>query len=343
MAAVTELSTISLSDFTSLTEQKFSVGMSMVKDYEDAKSLFIYMDIPKNTGKTKVFNEVDGETYASRKPEGADAQKSRVIMGYSKTMTKSRFAKEIDITYEMREENRHPEVVAALTDLSEFGWQRCALDLTHRITFATSTTYVDMDGETVDLTVGDGLALVSSVHTLTGSSTTYSNVITGNPQFSKGGYELAKDRTNSQIMNNFGDQRVMEFDTVVTGNDTATLDEVAILKRSTSDPTQNNSGVINSYQNSFRHVVLPRLATTATGARDSTKEKVWAYVATGGGMNKRWQAYFGMWEAPNLKTPAPGNNLEDAHNDNWTYGMRMGYGICIIVGKGFMYSTGLGV
>jgi hypothetical protein len=36
------------------------------------------------------------------------------------------------------------------------------------------------------------LALISTVHTLTGSATTYSNQITGNPQFSKGALENAE-------------------------------------------------------------------------------------------------------------------------------------------------------
>jgi len=67
-----------------------------------------------------------------------------------------------DITFEMRSENRHVEVVNSLTNLATFSPQRAAIDLTHRFTFATATSYVDMDGDTVSTVVGDGLALVSA-------------------------------------------------------------------------------------------------------------------------------------------------------------------------------------
>lgn len=336
------INTISLPDLTSLTQQRFVQGASLVMDYEPVKSLYISDDAPANTGSTKQYNEIDGETYASYKPEGADASKARVIMGYSKTMTKRRFAKEIDITYEMRNENRQVEIVSQLTNLSQFCYQRMALDLTHRFTFCTATSYTDMDGESVSTTVGDGLALVSSVHTLTGSSTTYSNVITGNPVFSKGAFQVARGLANTQMLTNFGDQRVLEFDTVVTGDDPATVDAVKVLIQSNTDPTQNNPGVVNTYSNMFRHVIIKRLATTATGARDSTKEKYWGFLATNGSPDQRWQAYLGIWEAPNLKTPSEGENGEDFHNDNWSFSVRAGYGIATVTAQGLLWSTGAG-
>jgi hypothetical protein len=340
---VTELSTITLSDFTSLVRQKMlGPDMALIQDYTQVSSLYVRDDNPPNQGNTKKYNEVDGQTYATYKPEGADAAKASVIMGYSKTGTKRRFAKEIDITYEMRTENRFPEVTAALTDLSNFCRQRMSIDLTHRLTFATATSYVDMDGQTVDTTVGDGLALVSAVHTLTGTSTTYSNVITGNPVFSPGAFQTARSIANTQIYSQFGDRRIFDFDTVFTSDDPATCDEVKMLLRSTSDPTQNNPGVINPQAGMFRHVILPRLATTATGAYDSTKAKYWGYIATKGSLYNRWQAYFGVWEEPHLLYPAPGNNGDDIHNDNWTYGTRAGYMIVTVGARGFMLSTGLG-
>lgn len=339
---VSELNTVSLSDLTSLTMQRFLEWPALVPGYEEVKSLFITETIPQNTGSTRIYNEINMETYASFKGEGVDASKARVVMGYSKTMVKRRFAKEVDITYEMRTENRSPEVVSKLTNLVSFCPQRMVLDLTHRLTFATATSYTDMDGETVSTTVGDGLALVSSSHTLTGSSTTFSNVITGNPQFSKGAFQVARERAITQTLTHFGEQRVMMFDTIVTGDDPTTVDQVKQFVQSQTDPTQNNPGVINTYAGDFRHVILKRLATTATGARDSTKEKYWAYIATGGTAGERWQAYFGIWEEPNLKTPAPGNNGDNIHNDNWTYGVRGGWGIVVVSPVGFMLSTGLG-
>lgn len=192
-----------------------------------------------------------------------------------------------------------------------------------------------MDGETVDTSMGytTSTALVDSTHDLTGSTSTYSNVITGTPQFSKGAFQVARERANTQVVSNFNERRILNFDTIVTSDDPATLDDVRILLRSTSDPTQDNSGVVNTYSGSFNHVVLPRLATDANGAYDSTKVKWWFYLA-----RNDWHGYLGIWESPNLKTPATGNNGEDIHNDNWTFGTRCAFGICIVVGRGILGS-----
>lgn len=318
------------------------MGASLVKDYDAARSLYITENIPQNSGSTRKFNQMEGQTFASYKAEGADASKASVVMGYNVTMTKRRFAKEIDITYEARMENRHTEVVAALTNLSTFCYQRMAIDLTHRITFATATSYTDMDGATVATVVGDGLALVSAVHTLSGSSTTYSNVITGNPVFSKGAFQVARGLANTQIYTNFGERRIMEFNTIITGDDPTTVDAVKTLVQSNTDPTQNNPGVINTYSGDFKHVILPRLATTATGAYDSTKVKYWAYAAIGGNITTSWNAFVGIWEEPNLKVPTETNNGSDPHNDNMVFGCRAGWGIATVDSRGFMLSTGLG-
>lgn len=339
---VSEISIASLSELVSLTRQRFTEGPALVQDYDKVRSLYILDPVGKNQGNTKKYNEIDGETYASNKPEGVDVAKARVGMGYNVTGTKKRIGKEIDITYEAMNENRYPEIVGGLTDLSTFCQQRMALDLTHRLTFATSTSYTDMDGDTVATVVGDGYQLVYATHKLSLSSTTYTNIITGNPAFSPGAFQVARQCAIVNTYSNFGEQRVMEFNVVATGNDPATIDEVRTLLRSTSDPTQNNPGVINPQANMFTHVVLDRLATTATGAYDSTKAKYWFYIATNGSPQNRWQAYFAIYEEPRLLTPSPTNNLEDAHADVSTFGCRAGYMITVVGSRGIFHSTGLG-
>ena len=139
------------------------------------------------------------------------------------------------------------------------------------------------------------------------------------------------------IKDNFGNLRTLNWNTVVIHNDPATIREARQLNNSTSDTTQNNSGVLNVYKNMFRLVVLPRLATTASGAYDSTKKKQWHLVAAG-----QWQGYFCLFEAPNLKRPQTMNNGEDIHNDDWTFGVRVAYMILVVSAKGVISSSGLG-
>lgn len=337
MAAVSQISLASFSKLADTTQRMVAAWPDLIDELSEVRSLYKEMDIPRGTGNERTIWELEGELFARFKAEGADSAKSRVIEGYSKTGYVRRFAAEVDITWEAREMGKNQEIITRLTNLSTFAPQRMALDLTHRLTFATATSYTDMDGETVTTTMGDSLALASAVHTLTGSSDTYSSVITGNPIFSQGGLEVAMEVANVNIKDNFGNLRTLNFDTVVIHNDPATLRAARSLRNSTADNAQNNSGVVNTYKNMFELVVLPRLATTAAGAYDSTKKKQWHWVAKG-----QWQAYFSLFEAPNLKKPMSMNNGEDLNNDDWTFGVRVAYMILVVSAKGCLTSTGLG-
>ncbi len=173
----TLLSTISEPEFTDLVRRNWVETQDFID--RNASRMFIMDDIGGAQGNSKIYNEYDTETYADVKPEGVAAQKSKMGVGYNQTMTSQTFAKQVDITLEERVQNRYPEVKAKITSLSEFCANRQDLDASHRITFATSTSYTNMNGQTVTTTTGDGLALASSVHTLAFSSTTYRNRVSG--------------------------------------------------------------------------------------------------------------------------------------------------------------------
>jgi len=195
-----------------------------------------------------------------------------------------------------------------------------------------------MDGETVVTSVGDALALVDTAHTLKFSASTYSNRVPGDPLFSRGALEGAELITTTNILSNFGERRVMNFNTIVTGDDPNTVNNVKQFLNSVSDVDQNNSGVTNVYKGKYRHVALPYLATTATGSPDSAKRRWWFLMATGMGTDGS-QAYIGEWEAPHLKNaPVDGSNAENNSNDNWTYGTRCTYGIRACSGRGLIGS-----
>ena len=340
MAGVSTLSILALPEFTDLTRRTFSMMNNLVP--ERARLLFIEQSIPSQSGNVRRFQEVDGETYASLKNEGEDATLAEASVGYSIDMTAKRMAKQINITWEMRNQGRDPEIKTKLTSLASFCPQRLELDLTHILTFGTATSYTDQDGSTITTTVGDGLALVSASHTLNQSSSTYSNIITGNPAFSQTALEIAEERANTQILTNFGERRIINFNTIFTSDDPVQVNGVKQLIDSVSDVDQNNPGVVNVYGGKYKHVILPYLATDANGAYNSAKKDYWGLAATGMGTDG-WEAYLGMWEQPNLKVPSAGNNGEDFENDDWKYGTRCTYGIAVLSGKGMLLSTGLGV
>lgn len=327
------LNTVSFSGLTDLIRKEYVKSQEMVQTV--AKQIYISMPIAKGNGNTKRFDEVDTQTYGKIKREGEAVSKASVGIGYNVTMTKKRIGMEIDITQEMRDENRYPEVGSLIKSLTHFCPQRIDLDATHRLTFGTAVSYTDMDGETVATTGGDGLAIFSATHTLKYSSLTWSNIVSGNPVFSRGGLEAAELLTTTDILSNFGEKRVINFNTIITGNDPTTVNAVKEFLNSTTNVDQNNSGVMNVYQNKYKHVILPNLATTATGANDSTKRKYWFLAAIGMGTNGL-QAYYGEWEAPNMKPT--GGNMENPHTDVWSYGTRAGYGFVFVSGRGIIGS-----
>jgi hypothetical protein len=54
-------------------------------------------------------------------------------------------------------------------------------------------------------------------------------------------------------------------------------------------------------------------------------------------------AYLGMHEEPRLKTPpTEGNNAEEFSTDDWSFGTRAGYFICIVSGVWIKFSEGDG-
>lgn len=304
----------------------------------NARQLYIEDFVGQGSGNTKRYDEVDVETYADVKAEGANSKKAKVGVGYNVTATSRTFSKEVEITYEMRRFNRYQEVASYITDLGKFCDNRMDLDLTHRLTFATATSYTDKNGDSITTTVGDGLALLNSAHTLAFSSTTYNNQVTGNPAFSETSLESALLIAATQIYSNFGEKRTMNFNTIITGDDPSTVRTVRQVLESTADVDAAHEGVKNVYMGRFKHVVLPNLATTAAGAYDSTKRRYWFLAATGQRLNG-WQAYLAVFDAPFLKTPAIGNNGEDVHNWNWTYSTGCAYGIATVSPKGIIGSA----
>jgi len=326
------LNTLTFSQLTDLIRKTFVSNQNMITPV--AKKIYIKDVIGKGQGNTKRYDEIDTETYARLKRQAEAVSKASIGIGYNVTMTKKRIGMEIDITQEMRDENRYAEVGSLIQSLSHFCPQREELDATHRLTFGTATSYVDMDGETVTLTAGDGLAVFKTDHTLKHSTLTWSNRVTGDPVFSQGALESAELLATTNILSNFGERRVMKFNTIVTGDDPNTVNSVKKFLNSSTDVSQNNSGVINTYYRKYDHLVLPQLATTATGAYDSTKRRYWFLMSLGLGTNG-FQAYFGQWEAPHMVAmPASGNNMEDPHKDIWSYGTRSGYGYVVVSGRG---------
>ena len=332
----TNLNTITIADFTDLVRRQFEhVGKA---PKPTASQLFQKDPVGLNNGEQRLYEEYDGDNFASAKGQGQNVAKARAGVGYSKTISVRRYGTEIDITDEMRKFNKYPQVKNKLISLFSYVPNRQELNLTHRITFASATSYVDRDGNTVDTTVGDGLALASATHLLKYTATTWSNLVSGAPAFSRTGLEAAELLASTQIFNNFGEKITKSFNKIFFADNPTVENAVTELLQSIASPASGiNSGVKNVYQNKYTPVKLPYLASTATGDYDATKKNWWGIVAAGEGEDA-WQAYLATWEDTYLVDPMNTPSLIDGHADVWTYGVRGSWEIGIVSGRGFILS-----
>lgn len=319
-----ELNTSTLSDFTKLADVLWLKGLNSITQSMRGSGLVKEEPIPSNSGNTREFSEIDGQEYAKRKGQSDQAERAKVQQGFSKTMTKYRVALDIGISYEMRTENKYTMVTNRLTNLGRQVANRMDLDLSHRITFATSTSYTDMDGETVDVSTGESTttALADSTHDLRGSPTTYRNILANNPKLSKGAFEGMERLIVEETYNQFGEKMAMPFDILYTTDDPNTINTAREYLQSTAAIGGANVGVVNVYASKYRHVILPRVATDKDGAPDSDKRYYWGLASSAYST-----LYLGVWEAPRLKTPSSLNAGEEFSTDDWNFGARGGYGI----------------
>ena len=323
-----DFSTLQFSDFVRLAPIIFEKGKQLLPLEARNSGLFRVTPIPLNTGNTREFSDsVDTGQYARRKAEGEQAVHARIKQGHKKIMYYGRVGLDLTITHEAMTLNKYPEIVRELTNLGIHVANRIELDLQHRLGFGASTTMTNMDGETVDLTLGDGFQLFYSAHTLTGSSVTYRNRLAGDPQFSRGALEGMERLQNEETLTNFGEKAVgATFDILWYADDPTQENAILEHLRSTASVEPGaNQGVINPYRGKYRPVKLSRIATDKDGLVDSTKRKFWGTASS-----MLCQAHLGIWEEGYLLTPPnDSNNGTDRSTEDMTFGTRGAYGIAI--------------
>ena len=325
-----ELNTITLSDFTKLAAVIWFRETESLVNFARESGIFRVMGVPNNSGDTRDFSEIDGEEYANVKGEGDQASRGQVQQGYTNSMKVRRFAKNIGITYEMRRYNKYPEVVSRLTNMARQIPQRIDLDLSHRLGFGTATSYTDIDGVSVTISVGDTLSLWNTAHTLRGSSTTYRNRLANSPQFSRGALELMERQAIENVFNQFGEKKVIPFNVIWSTDDPVDTNTIKEVLRSVASPAAAHEGVTNVYSAKYRHVVLPRVPTTSAGGIDTAKRHFWGLCAT-----DYSSAYLGVWDEATMQAPTTGSNGEDSQTDDWDFRLRGAHGITI-VGANFL-------
>lgn len=268
-------------------------------------------DVVSTAVQTSEHSQIDSFGFARRKREGERSHVTDPVQGYSLKLTQARISDMSLVTWEMRKFDKYREIDKVMRRLGESTAQRMELDLTHQLTFGlTASSYTNVDGETVSTTSSDGVQLFSASHTMKGASGNVSNLITS--KFSKAGLQQA-EQLFTLMRNNKGVKVTVKPDTIITGDDPATINAVQEFLRSSGMPDTANNGN-NVYMGKYKHIVLPYLATDADGNPDSTKAGYWFLADL-----SHKDAILEIAENPTFIAPKIGGNGENFETDDWAF------------------------
>ena len=286
----------------------------------NARQLF---DIVPNEAQTSEYSHIDSPGFARRKDQGGAYVIGSPRQGYSLNLTKSRIGLRDSVTWEMRKYDKYREIEKKMRGLGESTAMRIELDLTHLFTFGLQgSSYTNMDGETVNTVTGDGVAIFSNSHTVTGSATNVDN-LNSTLAFNRTNLEAAERLFRNMV--NMNDVKVVpKPDTIITGDDPAIVNVVTEFMKSVGAP-DTSERADNVYKGKYRHIQLPFLATTNVGAPTSTGRYYWMLADL-----KHKDAILEFSEMPTFTPPNPNGNGEDFDTDDWKFKSSASYAYGIL-------------
>lgn len=329
------LNTISLEEATDLINRSYDASkLNPLNNAMKESGLVTVTTVPLGTWKTRRHKELPiGELYADYKVEWGASTKTRVQLWYSKDTTSRTFSKSIDITLEMRKLDK-TSVFRSVDFITNSIMSREDLNLSMFISFGTATSYTDKNWQTVDISTWDSLAPFSTVHTLTGSATTFRARVANNPAFSEWALELAEDTLRTNTYTNLGEQVWCTPDTIATTDYPTLVNAVRRVIQSTAQISAPNEWVVNVYQWRYTHKILPRIDMTAAGSKDTAKKNYWLLADS-----KLVSWFHDIYIPTELHTPNMWNNWEDIETLNWTWNIAWAYDSCMVSARWMMFSS----
>lgn len=334
------LTSITVPEMTDLITRSVDMEMENAISYPLMNSgLFRRVDIADGTGNTRRFADFDVDKFARRKTQGNDVEDMQVQYGYEKDVVVETVGFQLTIDLETRLQDKSGMVPSTVRSLAASVPNRMELDMEHRLGFGFATSYQNLEGETVNTTVSDGLALFSSVHTLAGSATTYSNIVTGNPQLSEASLALAENVISQNRITHLGQKMPKSTGKkfIILTDDRTQYNLAKKIVFSGSSVLETNSGVMNPFQSEYEIIQLPYMATNAEGVSDSTKLKYWGIFYA-----DAFNAVYAVQRMAEVYPPSSGSNGEDATTRNWVWVVIGMYGIATLTGRGCAFSKGDG-
>ena len=284
----------------------------------------------------KRIKELDRERFAEQKVEGQASAQRGISEGYEKDTIRKTVSVTRKISGEMFKALTAHQLAEYASAVGTDVVDKIELDMRNFIGII-GTSYTDNGGFTIDTTTGDGLDLFHTAHTLSDSSTTYSNILSGAPSFSESALESAEDYFNYNVYDNNGQRIMMKPNTIITSPAATMVNRVSRLLNSTSPESiegtgNDNPGVVNVNRNKYTHLVVD-FDVTALDVANATLKFYWYLAALGGRPEMSFQGYYCSWLSPQM-APA------EIDQDKWTLSMtgRAAYGISAVSGKGILVS-----
>lgn len=335
---MTDLSLYSFEAFWDLINRMYDKTVEEEQNTLLKGGFIITDNITKWTGKTRKHKEEPHrDIYAKNRAEWGQIKWTVPQEGYDKDTESKGIALSISITLDMRENGKNKEIIRNLTDLSWVVPARRDLNLAMHISFAEATSYTDLDGEVTDISIWDGLSFANTAHTLAGSTTTYRNILAGNPRPSRWAIENMERMALDNTYNNLGQIVASMCDVIWSTDDPNTVNTIRENLQSSAGISAPNAWVINVYKGRYKHIILGRIDRDALGNRDVTKRYKW------GLLNSRQSSmHEDVYIQPFFRNPSVGNNGEDPYTLDWLFSTGMNHGICIVDARWFFYSNWTG-
>lgn len=223
--------------------------------------------------RTSEHSSMSEASTARRRRDGQDAYKGTVKQGYTKNFTQAEIALQEDVTKHMRMFDQYGEIMRIMRRMGNGTERRMEIDVQSLLSYAWSTSYTNIDGETVTTATPDGLALISPSHTVNGASGTFGNQIdvTHDP-ISASVLERLEEAMNG-FLDDDGRLYPVMADTIISANHAPTVHEIQRIIGSQGSPDNANNNT-NTFKGAYKHLILPYLNFNATTeAKDTTKNK----------------------------------------------------------------------
>jgi len=262
---------ITTAQFNDLVKNAFVQWMEGRKELASVRGMLA--NIKGVSEKTSEHSSLSQLPTARRRNEGDDAYKGNPKQGYSVTMTQQEIALGVDVTKQMRMFDKYDEIMRRVRGMGKSAERRMEMDVAAYLSYAWSTSFTNIDGESISVAGPDGLAMISASHTVNGSSSTFSNQIaTTHSPISDSVLQGLEELFNG-FLDDDGRTVPVTPNTIITGTHAPTKHAVQKILRSIQESGTTDND-INTFKGSYNHLVVPFLDfNLATEARDSNKAR----------------------------------------------------------------------